>query len=131
MNKDEFHKPGNHKIFVFGSNLAGRHGAGAALYAKRYCGAIEGQGLGLQGKSYAIPTKDKNIHTLDLWYIEAFVKNFLDHARYIQPEVEFYVSELGTGLAGYRIADIAPFFRHSPPNVELPATFRKFLNDQS
>ena len=57
-------------IFVFGSNLAGRHGKGAALYAKKHHGAIYGQGYGLQGRSFAIPTKDYNLKTLPLWCIK-------------------------------------------------------------
>ena len=73
------------KVFVFGSNLAGRHGKGAALYARQYYGAIYGngvgmQGVGAQGSSYAIPTKDHNLKTLPLREIEVHVHNFLNFA---------------------------------------------------
>ena len=64
------------KIFVFGSNLAGRHGKGAALFARQHRGAVYGQGQGLQGCSYAIPTKDARLNTLPLHEIEGYVHHF-------------------------------------------------------
>jgi hypothetical protein len=92
-------------IFVFGSNLAGRHGKGAALYAKQYHGAIYGQGEGRQGKSYAIPTKDYNINTLPLSTIEQYIATFLKHAKN-SPQDTFLLTPIGTGLAGYTVEDI-------------------------
>jgi len=117
---------GDETIFVFGSNLAGRHGKGAALHAKKYFGALAGQGIGLQGRSYAIPTKDHKIKTLPLEIIEEHVDTFLAFAR-DHPEFRFQVTAIGTGLAGYRHEDIAPMFEDAPDNCELPAEWAEFL----
>ena len=70
------------EVFVFGSNLAGRHGKGAALHARQQHGAIYGQGVGLQGSSYAIPTKDSLLRTLPLSEINKYVYDFLIHITY-------------------------------------------------
>ena len=110
------------RIFVFGSNLAGRHGKGAALHARQKHGAIYGQGVGLQGASYAIPTKDERLQTLSLARIAWHVANFLDFA-WEHPELEFELTPIGCGLAGYTPAEIAPLFEHVPTNVRLPAEF--------
>lgn len=119
------------KIFVFGSNLAGRHGAGAALFAKENHGAIYGRGEGLQGQSYGIPTKDgrsRNIpltdsrQTLSLPAIEAAVLRFIDFARG-RPELHFEVTPIGCGRAGFTPAQIAPFFRLAPSNCDLSEEF--------
>lgn len=85
------------EIFVFGSNLAGRHGKGAALEARKNHGAIYGQAFGLQGNSFAIPTKDEGLKTLPMWRIEAFVKLFLDSARMISART-FRLTPIGCGL---------------------------------
>lgn len=114
------------EIFVFESNLTGRHGKGAALYAKHHHGAITGQGTGLQGNSYAIPTKDKNIKTLPLKVIEDYVMIFKVYAE-IHTDLVFNVTPIGCGLAGYAFADIAPFFKNSPKNVVLPTEFKELL----
>lgn len=111
-------------IFVFGSNLSGRHGKGAALYAKQHHGAIYGQGIGLQGTSYAIPTKDININTLPLWRIEGYVNDFIEHAKN-HPTYVYNVSRIGCGLAGYNDEDIAPLFREAPSNCVLPEGWRE------
>ena len=63
-------------IFVFGSNIRGIHGAGAALYARQHCGAICERGVGPQGRSYAIPTKDDNLRPLPLDVIGNYVSKF-------------------------------------------------------
>lgn len=116
------------KVFVFGSNLAGRHGAGAALWARKNRGAIYGQGWGLQGNSYAIPTKDANLKTLPLDDIASSVAIFLEFAL-SHPEIEFEVTPIGCGLAGYQPKDIAWMFNLPPPrNVHLPAPFIAALN---
>ena len=112
------------KIFVFGSNLAGRHGAGAALCALKEHGAKYGQGVGRQGDSFAIPTKDYRIRTLDLKTIEMFVAHFKTYARE-NPELTFEVTRIGCGLAGYKDEDIAPMFSDAPANCELPEGWRK------
>jgi hypothetical protein len=106
-------------VFVFGSNLAGRHGAGAAVFAKRHHGAVTGVGEGRSGNSYAIPTKDRDIKTLPLPTIEYYVKNFLNHAK-AHPKEMYQVTRIGCGLAGYKDADIAPMFKGAPPNCILP-----------
>jgi hypothetical protein len=111
-------------IFVFGSNLAGIHGAGAALYAVIHHGAIYGQGIGLQGNSYALPTKDKRIKTLPLKDIKVFVSDFLNFAK-SHPEMTFNVTRIGCGLAGYTDADISPMFKGAPQNCVLPVEWIK------
>lgn len=110
------------KIFVFGSNLAGRHGAGAAKFARSHHGAVYGQGVGLQGNSYAIPTKDFNIKTLPLQSIKPYVQAFLEFAEQ-NPGLEFFVTPIGCGLAGYSPEQIAPLFRGAPANCILPMEF--------
>jgi hypothetical protein len=113
------------EIFVFGSNLAGRHGKGAALTAFRQYGAVYGQGHGLQGNSYAIPTKDENIKTLPLPKIKKYVEQFIRFAK-LNPEMQFKVTAVGTGLAGYNEADIAPMFTEAPDNCILPVGWRNY-----
>lgn len=113
------------EIFVFGSNLAGRHGKGAALTAFREYGAIYGEGVGLQGNSYAIPTKDENINTLPLNKIQKHVEQFIRFAK-LNPELTFKVTAIGTGLAGYDESDIAPMFIDAPDNCILPVGWRNF-----
>jgi hypothetical protein len=110
-------------IFVFGSNLAGIHGAGAALYARKHHGAILGQGIGLQGDSYAIPTKDKKIKTLPLEQIKPHVDEFILFAK-SHPELTFQVTRIGCGLAGYTDKDISPMFKDAPANCNLPDGWR-------
>lgn len=112
------------RIFVFGSNLAGRHGRGSALAALRRHGAVFGQGRGLQGRSYAIPTKDERLRTLPLSAIALNVSAFLTFSR-ANPEMEFDVVAVGCGLAGYSPKEITPMFRGAPENVHLPREFRK------
>jgi hypothetical protein len=112
-------------IFVFGSNLAGRHGKGAALHARMHHGAITGQGEGLQGDSYAIPTKDQSLGVLPLHAIRGHVVRFLAFAR-DNPDMAFKVTAIGTGLAGYKPDQIAPMFENAPANCELPDEFERF-----
>lgn len=106
-------------IFVFGSNLAGIHGAGAALTAREHYGAQLGQGLGLYGRSYAIPTKDERLETLPLPQIARYVFAFVRFA-WQKPLLQFAVTRVGCGLAGYTDAQISPLFAHAPPNCHLP-----------
>lgn len=114
------------RIFVFGSNLAGRHGKGAALFAKEHHGAIYGQGEGLQGQSYGIPTKDENIRTLPLPRIAEAVSKFKVFAA-AHPEMTFQVTPIGCGLAGYKPEQIAPLFNGAPTNCEMPKEFKQVL----
>ena len=105
------------KVFVFGSNLAGRHGKGAAQHARRYHGAVSGVGEGFQGNSYAIPTKDARMITRSLSGIKESIDRFkafaLEH-----PELEFNITPVGCGLAGYKREQIKPLFEPLPPNCE-------------
>ena len=111
------------QIFVFGSNEAGRHGKGAAKTAIKW-GAIYGQGEGLQGRTYGIPTKNSNIKTLDLNEIKKYVDRFIKFARE-NTNLIFLVTEIGCGLAGYKPKDIAPLFKDAIQldNIYLPERF--------
>lgn len=111
------------EIFVFGSNLAGRHGKGAALFARQNHGAIYGQGIGIQGNSYAIPTKDQALHPLLLATINKQVQVFIAFATR-NPELTFNVTRIGCGLAGYTEPQISPMFKDSPINCNLPQGWR-------
>lgn len=106
-------------VFVFGSNLAGRHGAGAALFARRYRGAVYGVGEGPQGSAYAIPTKGRDLRPLPLWQVERAVNRFLTYARE-RPGVDFQLTAIGCGLAGFRRDQIEPLFSAAPGNVIPP-----------
>jgi len=112
-------------VFVFGSNLAGRHGKGAARDAVAMHGAIYGRGVGMQGNSYAIPTKDFNLRSLPLPAIAGYVQNFLAFARMHQ-NMNFQVTAIGTGLAGYTANHIGPMFRNAPANCKLPPEFEVY-----
>lgn len=114
------------EIFVFGSNLAGIHGAGAARLAFDKFGAVWGVGIGHEGRSYALPTKDKNIETLTLQNIRSYVSDFLEYAE-DHPEFTFLVTKIGCGLAGWRVQDIAPMFNNASSNVILPKDFHFYL----
>ncbi len=114
-------------VFVFGSNLAGRHGKGAALYAVKHRGAVYGQGEGLQGNSYAIPTKDERIKTLPLEVIRGHVEGFIAIAT-ARPDLRFQITAIGCGLAGYTPDQIAPMFEGAPANCDLPAEFLAVLD---
>ena len=107
------------KIFVFGSNLAGRHGKGAAKFARLNHGAIYGQGIGLQGSSYGIPTKGHKLAVLSFTEIAGHVDVFLAFAA-AHPDMQFNVTRIGCGLAGYRDDQIGPLFKHAPSNCVLP-----------
>jgi len=110
-------------VFVFGSNLAGRHGAGAALEARKNHGAVYGKGSGPQGNSYAIPTKDERLNSLPLEVIERYVAAFIRYAK-ANPNVEFRITRIGCGLAGYTDVQIAPMFKDAPENCKLPFNWR-------
>lgn len=112
-------------IFVFGSNLAGRHGAGAAKFAMRL-GAEYGNGIGIQGLTYAIPTKNENLEVLDVTSIGTHVKDFIEYAR-SNPSTSFFVTRIGCGLAGYRDSEIAPMFNDSPVNCIFSKDWYPYL----
>jgi hypothetical protein len=109
-------------IFVFGSNLAGRHGAGAARYALEKKGAVLFQGEGLQGESYGIATKDDWLRTRGLVEIERSVIEFIRFAE-LHPELTFDVTPIGCGLAGYKREQIRPMFADMPANCRFNATW--------
>lgn len=96
-------------IFVFGSNLAGFHGAGAAWAARQFYGAVLGVGEGPTGQSYAIPTKDANIETLPIGEVFKAVKRFIVYTHN-NPDKHFFVTRIGCGLAGFLDEEIAPMF---------------------
>ena len=116
-------RPG--EIFVFGSNLQGAHGGGAARGALEKFGAVWGQGVGLQGQSYAIPTMHGGVDA-----IKPYVDEFIDFAS-SHPEMFFYVTRIGCGIAGFRDEEIAPLFKEAGhlENVALPLSFRNILGN--
>lgn len=114
-------------IFVFGSNLAGRHGKGAALTAATLYEAERGVGEGLTGQCYALPTKDENLAQRPLDAISASVRQFNLVARE-NPKKLFLVTRVGCGLAGYTDHQIAPMFEESPANVILPTGWDDIIN---
>ena len=107
------------EIFVFGSNLEGMHGGGAALTAYKKFGAVWGQGTGLQGQSYGIPTMQGGVET-----IKPYVDEFIDFARK-HPDLRFLVTPIGCGIAGFKPSQIAPLFTEAKnlPNIYLPKEF--------
>ena len=107
------------EIFVFGSNLAGMHGGGAARIACERFGAVWGQGMGLQGQSYAIPTMQGGVET-----IKPYVDEFIVFAA-AHPEYRFLVTRIGCGIAGFTAAEIAPLFARAigMEQVILPEDF--------
>lgn len=108
-------------IFVFGSNLAGRHGKGAALEARKRWGAEPWTGIGRTGNAYAIPTKGFTLSPLPLGVIQTYVQDFLRYAE-AHPELQFYVTRVGCGLAGYTEAQIRPMFHGAPANCQFTWT---------
>lgn len=106
----------DNQIFVFGSNLAGRHGRGAALTARTQFGAQYGVGVGPTGRCYAIPTKNEYIQTLPLHVIQQYILQFVDYAKQ-HPELEFLLTPIGTGLAGYSIDQLKSILPELPANV--------------
>ncbi|MBO7648341.1 MAG: hypothetical protein J6S48_03170 [Bacteroidales bacterium] len=111
------------EIFVFGSNLEGMHAGGAARAAVEHFGAVMGQGVGLQGQSYAIPTMQGGVETIRP-YVDEFIR-FAD----CHPEYTFLVTRIGCGIAGFRDKEIAPLFVRAIniANIHLPLSFWKEL----
>lgn len=109
----------DNEIFVFGSNLAGMHGGGAAFAAVRFFGAVIGQGVGLQGQSYAIPTMQGGVETIKP-YTDEFIAFAAEHQEY-----RFLVTRIGCGIAGFSVGEIAPLFAGALEleNVILPEDF--------
>ena len=116
-------------IWVFGSNLAGRHGAGAAKLAAALYGAVRGNGHGRMGRCFAIPTKDEKLAVIGLHEIQASIKNFLCYATE-HADIPFFVTRVGCGLAGYHDAQIAPMFKCAPANCSLPDIWKPYLEQK-
>ncbi|MCH5229474.1 MAG: hypothetical protein J1F12_05700 [Muribaculaceae bacterium] len=112
-------------IFVFGSNLGGAHAGGAARLAHQKFGAVWGQGEGLQGNSYAIPTMQGGVQTIQP-YVDSFIEFAKNHS-----ELTFYVTKIGCGIAGFTVEEIAPLFLKSLsiPNIRLPKEFNEILTN--
>ena len=110
-------------VFVFGSNLAGHHGGGAACIAWKKFRAVWGQGVGLQGQSYAIPTMQGRVET-----IKPYVDEFIEFARECDQNT-FYVTRIGCGIAGFKDEEIAPLFDEAMDlyNVRLPESFARII----
>ena len=111
------------EIFVFGSNLSGKHGGGAAWYAYQNFGAVWGEGVGLHGQTYAIPTMQGGVETIKP-YVDEFIKFAKQHK-----ELTFLVTRIGCGIAGFTDGQIAPLFKKAleVENILLPGSFMKFL----
>ena len=111
------------EVFVFGSNLAGQHRGGAAYLAHKKFGAIWGQGVGLQGQSYAIPTMQGGVETIRP-YVDEFIRFAERH-----PQLKFLVTEIGCGIAGFGDDEIAPLFERAREveNIYLPQRFWEVL----
>lgn len=111
------------EVFVFGSNLAGMHGGGAAYTAFKHFGAVMGCGVGFRGQSYAIPTMQGGVET-----IKPYVNEFIAFAK-AHPELFFYVTRIGCGIAGFKDKEIAPLFSSAigVENICLPETFVRVI----
>lgn len=114
------------EVFVFGSNLGGFHGGGAARAAFNKFGAVWGQGVGLQGQSYAIPTMQGGVETIKP-YVDEFIRFAAGH-----PEKRFLVTPIGCGIAGFTAEEIAPLFADARclENISLPESFWRVLDDE-
>jgi hypothetical protein len=112
------------EIFVFGSNLEGKHGGGAAKLAMDW-GAVWGKGVGLYGQTYAIPTMQGGVET-----IKPYTDEFINFAKK-HPELKFLVTEIGCGIAGFTVREIAPLFKDAidQENIFLPERFYNELTD--
>ena len=111
------------EIFVFGSNLAGAHGGGAARLAYRKFGAVWGEGVGLHGQTYAIPTMQGGVKTIKP-YVDEFIRFAKEH-----PWLTFLVTRIGCGIAGFQDRDIAPLFKAAinVDNIILPKGFVDYI----
>lgn len=120
--------PLNHKtIFVFGSNLRGIHGKGAAAEATRHWGARRGQGEGRTGNAYAIPTKWDSYDSCTEAQIRRYVEDFRTYAAHRIKDHLFLLTAVGTGYSGKPVSMMAPMFANMPGNVLLPKKFLEYL----
>lgn len=107
------------EIFVFGSNLWGLHDGGAAKTALEKFGAVYANPVGPQGQSYAIPTIKRDMHPMHPYSIKRYASDFIDYAKN-HPDLTFYLTKVGCGIAGYSEQEIAPLFKDTPENVIKP-----------
>lgn len=126
----KFHKDGTlplrEEVFVFGSNMKGIHGKGAAKVAAILFGAKYQFFSGRCGMSYAIPTKDQNIQTLPIEKIKPYIEEFVRRANKYK-EVEYFITRVGCGLAGHKDQDIAPLFKGCGDNVSFPIEWKQYI----
>lgn len=126
----KFHEDGtlpSSGIFVFGSNEDGRHGKGAALIARNRFGAVYGVGRGRTGNAYAIPTKHgRPLRSLPVAAFAPRIAEFIEYAR-SNPNLTFFVTRVGCGLAGHADAHVAPLFASAPSNCSMPSDWRPYL----
>ena len=113
-------------IFVFGSNLSGIHGAGAAKYAAKHYGAVYGVGEGMSGKSYALPTKGINISFMTLIEVKPHIQKFIKYA-YDHPNDKFQLTQVGCGLGGFRKEEITPLFINASSNIYYDEAWKSLL----
>lgn len=120
-------------IFVFGSNEKGIHGGGAARVAHQKFGAEYGKGVGIQGNSYAIPTcaipTGQPNCEIPLEKVAGYVRDFIQYAK-INPELDFQVTMIGCGLAGWTSEQIAPLFVDAPENCQFDTAWQQWLGDK-
>jgi hypothetical protein len=130
VTNDNITQLNKNEIFVFGSNLKGIHGAGAAKLAMRW-GAKIGQGEGLQGKTYALPTCEVPVRgsKLEINELKKYVDNFIEFAKK-NKDLTFLVTRIGCGLAGLTVEEVAPLFEEAIDidNIYLPQDFWEYLN---
>jgi hypothetical protein len=120
--------PENGEIFVFGSNLAGKHGRGAAYAAYKAFGAKYGRAHGLCGQSWGIPTKDEHIRIMEIEQIVPFIEDFIEFVLF-RDDLQFFMTRVGCGLARYNDEDIAPLFKRlaKAENISWPEEWKKYL----
>ena len=116
----------DNEVFVFGSNLAGMHGGGAARVAHQRFGAVMGQGVGLQGQSYAIPTMQGGVETIRP-YVDEFNRFAAEH-----PDMKFLVTPIGCGIAGFTAREMGPLFAAAVEvdNIILPLEFVQAIEEK-
>lgn len=116
----------DNEVFVFGSNLAGMHGGGAARVAHQRFGAVMGQGVGLQGQSYAIPTMQGGVETIRP-YVDEFIRFAAEH-----PDMKFLVTLIGCGIAGFTAREMGPLFAAAVEvdNIILPLEFVQAIEEK-
>lgn len=116
------------QILVFGCHELGKHYSGYAQTALHHFGAKLGQGEGRQGQSYGIPTIAQSGEVLDLNLIQNYIDNFIHYAK-SNPDLKFYLTEIGCGFANYNVNQIGPLFKNSPTNIYFPRSFIPYLED--